>query len=219
MPHAFALPTPIGLRRARAFFWGGIGLLVLEAVGAIVLAVHFSNAGLTMGLVLVPSLSVLVAMFVVYPITFGAFRLAADRRLRAVAALHPDAYLLQVVMRPTSARQWRAAAAALGMTATRVPWNNYAVLVADQHYLTIYGGSGTPRVSLPTAALAHATYQPMSIGVRVVTEFILRFSDAAGQHWPVEILPVRWPGVLMRTLTPEDFAAEFAAMQAATHPA
>lgn len=219
MPHASALPMPIGIRRAHAFLWGGIALLALEAVGAILLAVHFSNAGLTMGLVLVPSLSVLVAMFVVYPITFGAFRLAADRRLRTVAALHPDAFLLQVVMRPTIARQWRAAATALGMPATGVPWNNYAVLVADQHYLTIYGGTGTPRVSLPTAALAHATYYPVQIGIRTLTEFVLQFRDQAGQQWPVEILPVRWPGVLMRTLTPEDFAAEFAAMQAVTHPA
>ena len=219
MPHASALPTPVGLRRAQAFFWGGIGLLVLEAVGAILLAVHFSTNGMTMGLILVPSMSVLVAMFVIYPITFGAFRLAADRRFRTVAALHPEAFLLQVVMRPTIARQWRAAAGALGMSATAVPWNNYAVLVADRHYLTIYGGSGTPRVSLPTAALAQATYYPVNIGIRTLTEFVFQFRDAAGQHWPVEILPVRWPGVLMRTLTPEDFAAEFAAMQAVTHPA
>jgi len=171
-------------------------------------------------LAVVPFFLFILALFATYPIMFGAYRLIAERRIRAVAALHPDAFLLHVVMRPKIAGQFRAAAAALGRTASGVPFNNYAVFVADRESMGVYGGGGAPslRVALPSSALVQATYQPVTIGIRTLTEFILVFADQSGQHWPVELLPVRWPGVIMRSVGAPHVAAEFAAMQAATHP-
>lgn len=219
MPHTSASTSSAGLGLAWVLLFGGIFATVGfigAAIGVLIIALNAERMSL---LVVFPFFLVILALFAIYPLTFGYFRLYAERRMAAVAALHPDAYVLHVVMRPKLARQWKAAAAALGMSATRVPWNNYAVLVADSSYFTICGGTGTPRVSLPTAALAQVSYQPVTIGVRTLTEFILQFRDANGLLWPIEVLPVRWPGVVVRTVPAEHFPVEFAAMQAATHPA
>jgi len=219
MPHSSASASDAGLIRASITLVGGIfacaGFLG-GAIGVFILAINAERVSL---LLVVPFWLLILALFSLYPLTFGLFRLQAEKRIRAVAALHPDAYLLHVVVRPKIAAQLRAAATALGRTASGVPWNNYAVFVADRESMGIYGGSGTLRVALPTAALVQATYQPVTIGIRTLTEFILVFADQNGQHWPVELLPVRWPGVVMRSVPVGDFAAEYAAMQAATHPA
>lgn len=191
--------------------------VVLLGAAAVITMIAFSATPITL-LAVVPFFLLIFALFATYPIMFGAFRLQAEKRIRTVAALHPDAFLLHVVMRPKIAGQFRAAAAAFGRTATGVPFNNYAVFVADRESIGIYGGTGTLRVSLPTAALVQATYQPVTIGIRTLTEFILVFADQNGQHWPIELLPVRWPGVVMRSVPAGDFAPEYAAMQAATHP-
>lgn len=218
MPHATASASPAGLSLARALFWGGIALAVVFLGAATAVAiVALSEQPITF-LAVVPVFLFIFALFASYPIMFGAFRLQAEKRMRTVAALHPDAFLLHVVMRPKIAGQFRAAAGAFGRTATGVPWNNYAVFVADRESMGIYGGDGTLRVALPTAALVQATYQPVTIGIRTLTEFILVFADQNGQHWPIELLPVRWPGVVMRSVPVGDFAVEYAAMQAATHP-
>lgn len=218
MPHATASASPAGLSLARTLFWGGIALVVVLLGAAVVIAmIAFSAQPITF-LAVVPFFLVILGLFASYPIMFGAFRLQAEQRMRAVAAQHPDAFLLHVVMRPKIAGQFRAAAAALGRTARGVPFNNYAVFAADRESMGIYGGSGTLRVALPTAALVQATYQPVTIGIRTLTEFILVFADQNGQPWTVELLPVRWPGVVMRSVGIDDFAAEYAAMQAATHP-
>ena len=219
MPHASASASPAGLPFARALFWGGITLAAVFLIAASAIGAVALNADRITPLIAVPFFMLMLAIFATYPIMFGAFRLQAEKRMRAVAALHPDAFLLHVVMRPKIARQFRAAATALGRTATGVPFNNYAVFVADRESMGIYGGGGTLRVALPTAALVQATYQPVTIGIRTLTEFILVFADQNGQHWPIELLPVRWPGVIMRSVGVGDFAAEYAAMQAATHPA
>ena len=217
MPHSSASASPAGLPLARALFWGGIALaVVFAAVGVTFWTIAITSSQMLYLAIGAPVL--LFGIFTSYPIMFGAFRLQAEKRMRTVAALHPDAFLLHVVMRPKIAGQFRAAATALGRTARGVPWNNYAVLVADRENMGIYGGAGTLRVALPTSALVHATYQPVTIGIRTLTEFILVFADANGQHWPVELLPVRWPGVVMRSVPAQDFAPEYAAMQAATHP-
>jgi hypothetical protein len=216
MPHASHAASDAGLTAARALIFAGIAIIAISIVGA--LRILFGLLSLSPIIALLAVVFLFLAMAGMYPIMFGAFRLLAEKRVRAVAAQHPDAFVLHIVLRPSIARQVRAAAAALGVAARGVPSNNYAVLVADRQSISIYGGAGTLRTALPVAALTRVNYQPVTIGVRTLTEFILEFTDQTGQRWPVELLPVRWPGVFMRSLPHEDFAAQLAAMQAATHP-
>jgi len=73
-------------------------------------------------------------------------------------------------------------------------------------------------LEVPTSSLSGATFQPVTVGVRTLVHFVFDFTGTDGSRHKVALLPIRWPGVLMRSLRPEAFPAELTAMQRATHP-
>jgi len=200
--------------------WGGIGLIAAAAVLSAVSFIAAFNGGFSAG----PLIAAVVLAFCIAPlfyvVSFGYFRVVGDRRIRAAAEAYPGAYLLHVVMRPKVAGQFRAAAASLGLTTGPLPWNNYAVFVADATALRLFGGwfSYTERLSIPTSALASVSIRPVVIGIRTLDCVVLGIADAAGAVWPVELLPLRWQGALIRSVPASLLPAELAAMKSATHP-
>ena len=105
MPHASASASPAGLPLARALFWGGIALaVVFAAAGATFWTIAITSSQMLYLAIGAPVL--MFGIFTSYPIMFGAFRLQAEKRMQTVAALHPDAFVLHVVMRPKIAGQF-----------------------------------------------------------------------------------------------------------------
>ncbi|CAN5338348.1 hypothetical protein BH11ACT3_BH11ACT3_20060 [soil metagenome] len=214
-------PTgPSGVLASRIFVWMGIAFGVVAIVAFVVMVVALAQGSDGLGAVAGFIVLLLAWALLFYPVLLSIFRLSAHRRARLTAALYPGAYLLEFVARPTSRGQLTTAAYALGVRASGVPWNNYAILVADNTAIRIVSGFWTPteRVALPTAALVSATYQPRPIGIRTLGVLVLAFQRSDGQVAVVELLPVRWTSILMRTLPPEYFPLELAAMQKSTHP-
>lgn len=200
--------------------WGGAALILVVLVLSI-LSFVAALVGEFDFLAVIGALALLFLIIpLIYVVVFGYYRVTADRRIRAAAEAYPGAYLLHVVMRPKVAGQWRVAAQGLGLQVGSVPWNSYAVFVADAGALRLFGGSFPfrERISLPTAALASVAVHPVTIGIRTLDCVVLGIADAQGRVTFIELLPVRWQGPLMRTAPGALLPAELAAMKAATHP-
>ena len=219
MPAASEAISPHAI--TKAWIWIAAGILLLAAVAA-AFANLVREASTHEGISIVGFLAVF-AMFLILPgiyaLIFGIFALRAHRRIAAVALLRPSAWLTHAMTTPTLRAELRAVALGAGVP-SRVPFLSYIVIAADSASIRVYSKGGNPRLvlELPTSSLAQATFQPVTVGVRTLVHFVFDFTGTDGQRRRVAVLPIRWPGVIMRSLRPEAFPAELAAMQRATHP-
>lgn len=218
-PEATDARPQSGARLAQVILIAGVVLLAATAVSSAIAIVRLAT-GVFQPVEGFGALAfVFLWLLLLYPLIFASFRWAAARRYRAAATAYPGAYLLEIVARPSTRTQFGQLARAFGVRAGGLPWNNYALFVADRSALRLWAGGLAPseRIALPTSALVSVAPVVRTIGIRNLTVITIGL-QANGVVWPLELLPVRWTGILMRAVPPEMFPAQLAAMQSATHP-
>lgn len=137
---------------------GAIGVVVL--VGYLVLRFGFlayreheegmSTEGIVLSLLGFASLA-----FVIVELVNLGYHAHTRRREQALAARHPGAHLVPVLLSRDLGKQVAWAAGALGLPQSAVPRRGYATLVADGNGIGLYSGGSTPTLLLgiPRSAL------------------------------------------------------------------
>ena len=220
MPHASYAPSSTGITAAGWWVGGGLALATGCLAGWLNLVVQLVIGGIS-PLDIIPLFLTPVAFGGAVLAGYGSYRLRAELRMQALAAANPNAFLLHLVLPPRISSLWKSAALAMQAPVGRFPtFSGYGVLVADTESLRVYTGGSRPQlsVSLPTASLTGARVDSAVFGLRRLSYIFIEVTDPSGRPWPIELLPVAWPGVIPKAIPDAAFPAELGAMRSATHP-
>lgn len=183
------------MRQRRA--GGLIGIVIIGAylvlrLGFIAYREH-ENGVSTSGIVLT-MVVILAALALVSQIVVRVAHVRTGTREDRLAAVHPGAYLVPVVLKRDLAKEIGLTQAMLGMPVPGAPRSGRATLVADANGLGLYTGGGDPQLvlGLRRDLVAHVGDGVTKAAGRYQVGKVesLQVLVSTGQHWTTLDLPV-----------------------------